>query len=296
MGVLNNKERIIDTVVTDVGREQLAKGEFEPRYVSFTDSAASYDSVTSSIKIYVEAPDSLPHDRITFVHTPLGGINFIKPGEAVINGGSIFTSTGAVTGSAFSTTASTILSASFDNLAYHRLLRTDDIVFDDNDFVLDTPDVVFDLTDDSPINRFDVRTAKLKDIESLFQDRRLSHLPNFAYMPPVNKRELGVDPVPLGMYAKIGQPKLTPDNLQTILATKPHKRISFSETSDANNIICQMFELRNNCITKLDVIDYGYHKLNPADEAPAHIFFVGKVYNDKKGTPTFVNLFTVVFE
>lgn len=295
MGVLDNKERIIDTVVTDVGREALAKGEFEPMYVSFSDSAATYDNVTSSIKIYLEAPDSLPQDTISFTHTYRTGLNFLKPAVKV-SGGGIYDETTVVTGSEFFVTASSILSSSFENFEKLQALRTEDIVFGNNDFEIDNSKVTFHLTDTSPIGLFDPKETKLSEVESLFQDKRLSHLPNFLYLPPINKKKEGQGIKPVGLYAKLNQPPLTAKALQGLLATKPKRVISFSETSSANNIICQIFDMQNNNVAKMDVVDFGYHSLDPGAASLAHIFFVGKLYPDEAGSMTFVNLFTVVFE
>jgi len=42
MGFLNNKERIVDTLLTQVGRENLSKGSLGVKYFAFTDKGAMY--------------------------------------------------------------------------------------------------------------------------------------------------------------------------------------------------------------------------------------------------------------
>ena len=60
----------------------------------------------------------------------------------------------------------------------------------------------------------------------------------------------------------------------------------------------QMFELSNDTFKKLDVIDFGIFN-DPNDRqgrVEKHVFFLGKVYIDSTGTPTFVNLFTIIMD
>jgi len=65
-----------------------------------------------------------------------------------------------------------------------------------------------------------------------------------------------------------------------------------------SNIVMQMFELSNDAFKKLDVIDFGI--FNDTDDKQGriekHVFFIGKVYIDSTGTPTFVNLFTIIMD
>jgi hypothetical protein len=107
---------------------------------------------------------------------------------------------------------------------------------------------------------------------------------------------------------------LTPPGLSTSgesvpikLFQKPTRRygprkekhvINFKSTSMESNIVMQMFELSNDAFKKLDVIDFGI--FNDTDDKQGriekHVFFIGKVYIDSTGTPTFVNLFTIIMD
>lgn len=69
-GILDNKSRIIDAILTIEGRRQMAEGTFEVSYVTFTDSGVCYLPDESghedpTKKIYFEATN-LPQDQITF--------------------------------------------------------------------------------------------------------------------------------------------------------------------------------------------------------------------------------------
>ena len=64
----------------------------------------------------------------------------------------------------------------------------------------------------------------------------------------------------------------------------------------SNNLIGQFFEIGQSSFKKLDVIDFGEFVTEDEDFPEKHVFFVGKVYPDSKGSYTFVNMFTLVFE
>lgn len=70
-GILDNKSRIIDAIITTEGRRQMAEGTFEVSYVTFSDADVVYlpDSSAGHVdptnRIYFEACN-LPQDQITF--------------------------------------------------------------------------------------------------------------------------------------------------------------------------------------------------------------------------------------
>ena len=86
------------------------------------------------------------------------------------------------------------------------------------------------------------------------------------------------------------------DELRESLKNKEVQTVNFSETSKANNVFAQMFEITPNNMTKLDVIDFGTFPSGDVDKPDVHVFFVGKIYLDSFGRHTYVNLFTLVFE
>ena len=69
-GILNKKNRILDVVLTDIGREQMNKGEFNVSFVSFSDKGVDYahnkeTNVISDVseRLYFESYSS-PCDEI----------------------------------------------------------------------------------------------------------------------------------------------------------------------------------------------------------------------------------------
>ena len=70
-GILDNKKRIMDVVITQEGKRQMANGDIRIQFASFTDKHTYYeaDVVSGSSdaqgRLYFEA-SSLPFDQITF--------------------------------------------------------------------------------------------------------------------------------------------------------------------------------------------------------------------------------------
>ena len=69
-GILDNKKRIMDVVLTKEGRRQMANGDIRIHFASFTDKHTFYEadavsgSSDASDRLFFEA-SSLPFDQIT---------------------------------------------------------------------------------------------------------------------------------------------------------------------------------------------------------------------------------------
>ena len=74
--------------------------------------------------------------------------------------------------------------------------------------------------------------------------------------------------------------------------------VYFDETSNKNNLLMQVFEDSHGAkLTKLEIVDAGsFYDRNDERYPEKRIFYVGKVYFDSFSTPTFVNIFTIIFE
>lgn len=296
MGFLDSKERIFDTVITEHGRSKLAReGTLGIKFVAFTDEQAIYNDVTSSLHFHFEAPSFRHKDISTFIpREGAGSINSTKVDYSVIDGKLLDPDGNIVTGSNFQTTASLLLSSSLDSFERSQIINSVDDVAGKNTFRLTNNSFAFKLTDSSPIGRFKLRKAAVNDLESMFQDKKLGKKVNFQYLPPVVTNTSG-DTVQMGTYANLGQQAVTQESLMATLATKPVETVYMNERSAENNVIGQMFEIRNDKIRVLDVVDFGMLTTSAAG-TQNHVLFVGKVYTDDFGSSTFVNLFTLVFE
>ena len=315
-GILDSKQRVMDVMITDEGRAQAAAGELSMRYVTFTDRHTFYESDTpllddavandASNRIYFEC-SSRQQDQI-IVETIEGGA--IKPfrtsdfnltNDNVVSGltpeGNISNDPVIYSGSNFIENALVIVEDITKNFHDQQILGTFDPFSDSSDFILNNTTVAFSIEDNFPIQRDSAR-VKLENIESIFQDRRFSMLPNFLYLPPVNAPRAGeISGKRLGNYVNWNQkPVQTFQELMETLTNKKSYDIEFVETSRDNNIIVQPFEISNFGVKKLCVVDYGEFPDEDPSSPGKRVFFVGKLFKDKFGSSTFVNIFTIIMD
>lgn len=332
-GLLDSKSRVLDTVLTVEGRRQLSQGGIDIAYVSFTDSATFYrgDAVSGSqdatARIYLEA-GSVPQDQVVFRADDAGHVLPFNNADGIPQSpGKIvsYTYTGvsssviggrqhasASRGAYFATSASLLLASSADNFSKLMVLATHDQVFEDDDFAVGPSQVTFNINNMRPIADSALFAAHVGSLDSIFSDPRFSNLPNFQYLPPINKAtDTSVDLTDhratsqwhLGNYVPLGRsPVFGLSYRQVAYELKYYeqlgymRQLNFDPTSLQNNLLGQFFELNYDTLKKLDVIDYGIHRTGNPTSPTAHIFFVGKVTVDEKGTDTFIHLFTLVFE
>lgn len=312
MGLLDNKSRVLDTVITQEGRRQLATGRMIIEYVSFTDATTFYEadvvsgSTDAGERIYFEANSSL-QDSIAFEADDSGLLQanpgFFRNGIGISNGKILSSSNSFlefVTGTNFASLGSNLLSASIDNFKNLRIISSIGPFDDDTEFVLNSNSIAFNMTNNSPVFADGIPKKSVDETEDLFGDPLLSHIPNFSYMPPVNSPvSFNDSPTQLGDFKPLGQSKkLEPDEVMNEIKVSEELGqtidISFVETSRGNNIFSQFFELRSTGMIKLDVIDYGSFFMNDSNSS-RHVFFVGKIYKNSLGATVFMRLFTLMF-
>lgn len=329
-GILDNKSRVLDTIVTLEGRKQIANGDLKVKYVSFTDGATYYrgdvtsGSADATTRIYLEHCH-LPQDEITLEADDGGRLSPFKNGAGVsVRDGQLLAySFNALTasvltgsnqgmrlmkGDEFSSTADTLLASSIHNFSRLRIIGTKDLLFEDDGFDVGTKRITFNITNDRPLPHPTQHVAHIDHLESLFNDVRLSKVNNFKFLPPINKLDNSrIDkqdhrqtaPYHLGHYKPWGrshlmglQPKQLEYELDHYRRMGYSKTVSFDPTSRDNRLFGQFFEVNFNVMKKLDVIDYGQYIYHGSRK---HAFFVGKVMTDENGTHTFIHLFTLVF-
>jgi len=303
-GILNNKERILDSIVTLEGRRQIIGGKLKIEFASFSDRFTFYEadvasgSSDASERIFFESV-SLPQDQITFEADDSGrllafeGRNFTK----IVQGKPVVSGSFLTDKSQFASTAEGLLKDSFNNFTNLRSIGSNEFFRDDKNFVISPLSCEFTITDQKPIKPSEIQSISVSKAESFFQDRRLSHIKNFKFLPPKNKPTI-TDPQGslIGEFRPLSQPEiLSIKELKESLSNKDFETIYFSETSRINNIFCQFFEITGYNIKKLDVIDFGSFPSEERDE-DFHVFFVGKIYVDKFGRSTYINIFTLIFE
>lgn len=321
-GILDNRTRIMDTIVTLEGRRQMADGKLKIEYISFTDNHTFYDvdavegAADATKRLYFEQCH-LPQDQITLEADDSGKLKPFKLSSNTQN--NYFALSGLIDfvpkespkkfeilSSTFSSTAESLIKSSTNNFKNLNLLSTRDYIFEDNGFEISQPNVEFSVSSNFPIeSKFQNQNLEL--LPSLFNDKNLGNVINFKYLPPINKindesvtNKSSIDFLEknkIGNYQDLSNSFYTADSLENELLIFEKngfkKTIKFDPSSLQNNIVSQFFEVTSDDMKKLEVIDYGSYRYRGINK---HAFFVGKVFEDDLGSQTFIKLFTIVFE
>ena len=308
MGLLDPKSRVLDVVLTDVGREALARNNLKIAYYSLSDATSFYENDVSgssdvTSRVYAEASPDLPQDVISLLANDAGQLTRVRSSAltgSTVYGGRLLQGTyedqTVLSGSAFASTSGLILSSSLDNLRNNFVIGTVDEFFEDSEFRAGPSRIEFGLTEDAGPST----VANVTALETFFQDPLFSHLKNFQYLPPINKQtSIDTPPTLLGNYSALGgNIHMTFDDVKDEMAAARKvgrvRTVTFDPAPRTNNVHLQFFEQTNEGMSKLDVLDFGTYR----DElgAPVRVLFVGKVYWDDYDAETFVRLFTVTLE
>lgn len=211
----------------------------------------------------------------------------------------------------FSSQIKDVLTSSIDNFVDLQTISSVNRLFEDDKFVLSTNELTFDLSraSNKVTRAFKDAPPSLNSIDSLFNDDKLSHLENFMYLPPILKTSdsklpdktkiENLTPYLLGNYPSWGdnEKKLNYSKLLSQLHEfeDVNNPIYFEQTSNANKVIGQFFEVTNNSVSKLDIVDFGHMSDDLEGYNTKKVFFVGKTFLDNRGTTCFVNMFTLIF-
>jgi len=314
MGILDPKKRVMDIAITPFGRASLAKGGLNIAYATFTDGQAYYDpsSITGSYdtatdRIYLESPASLPHDLFCLSTDDTGKL---LPedvfGTSITSDGSLYERSiagsapvvGLQSGSAFSSAVNSIVSLFQQSFDYSTIIGSRDPLDENQDFIVAPNTASFDVPLEAYTNDFE----SINNVDSLFFDKRFANLPQFKYLPPFTAKN-GVKNN-LGKFINIKRfnnytlKDLKRDVFGTnAVPVKQRFDVDFKETTNANDITLQMYEITTNGVTKLDAVDFG-EVIDRSDKnrPQKRIIFFGKVFLDDTLTATYVNLFTVVLD
>ncbi len=315
-GILDSKQRVMDVMITDEGRAQAASGELTIKYVTFTDRHTFYETDTpllddavandASGRIYFEC-SSRHQDQIVVetidagVIKPFRSTDFDLSQENLISG---LTAEGVASeditvysGSNFVENSNSFIDDLTKNFSEQQILGTYDPFSDSTEFTLNNTSLAFTISNNNPVVS-DSENVRLENIESIFQDKRFSTLPNFLYLPPENAPRTGERyGRKLGNYVNWNQkPILTFQELLSQLSNKEYYDIEFVETSRENNIVVQPFEFSEFGVKKLCVVDYGEFPDEDPTSPGKRVFFVGKIFKDAFGSSTFVNIFTIIMD
>lgn len=213
----------------------------------------------------------------------------------------VFKSSQPISGAKFDNDIDEILKSGLNNFQQQYILRSPDIFRDIENFEVHPNNVEFTVGDERPISSSKQQVKSINELPNFLNDKHLSHIPNYRFMPPVNKPRFNFqEGEPLGDYDKI-----QPDEFKTFDDVKVEldrfdqkgysELVSFQETTEENNIFSQVFEISGGRVTKLDIIDFGTFP-SQENESDKHVFFAGKLFTDDRGVRSFVRIFTIVFE
>lgn len=311
MGLLDPKSRILDVVLTDQGRKTLADNNLKIAYYSLSDSSAYYSNDINSGsadvtgRVYSECATDLPQDVISLLVNDSRQVSGIRstaiPESTSVYGGQLLqgvVTSNTLSGSDFRETVGFVMSSSLQNLRNNFILGTVDNFFEDSEFLVAPSRATFEIVSDKNSALLD--TVNVSALEGFFQDPLLSHIPNFMYLPPVNKpTESQKTPELLGQYSSLGGDVVynfsdIDNELEESKKNGRLKTFKFDPAPRDNNVHLQLFEQTSSGLSKLDLVDFGTYRGKLGN--PVRVVFAGKVYLDDYGVETFVRIFTIVLE
>jgi len=230
------------------------------------------------------------------------------------------------------------VTGSIDNINKNQLLGshlpTD---FNDKNFKLSSNKVDFIIDNYQPFGKSPLNfISDIEELQTFLHSERLSHIPNFKFLPPVDTNgqiislyeDLNDSPIiefgdltsrigelpddtslieqeniDLSIYGNIdsafvnaAKQKQKSDNYG-----KPREQIHFLNTSLTNNIFADVHEIRTQdnaqFFEKMSVIDFGSFVDNSDTARPdKRVYFVGKVREGVGKLPVFINVFTLIFD
>jgi hypothetical protein len=261
-GILDPKERVIDFVLTKLGREKFADdGMLKVSLLTISDSNTFY---------YASGSLSQDDTNRLFIEASNTGNDLV------------FVTSGTI---------SNINDTAINNLQQLRPVGTIPNFTNNTDFELTRNSKEF------KVIREDYRISKSGDVntmDAVFQDGNFQHLPNYKYLPPINK----ISQETLADYPKFNSEEIfTFNDIITRLKGKQSVRVEFSENSDEKNMVADINEVNSDqTVSNLTIIDYGLYPNSIVGSVGYRVFFIGKIYNDNLGLPVFSNIFTVIFE
>ena len=302
-GILDVKSRVMDTLVTSEGRRQIATGELRIHFASFTDRHMFYASGSDSVledptsRIYFEAYSD-DNDKIIIETDADGRMEPFSSDTYSSYNGNFFASGSTQQTGSIDLLTNDVIESSTRNFQRQMILGTRELWKVDKGSTLKIVPAKADfyIADTTPFNSSSIKRAAVDDIESIFQDFRMGNVINFQFLPPVTK------PLPgslrtgsIGNFTRISQDSMdTWKEVESFVEGKQKQEFIFDDSSPDNNIIGQIFEQSGNKLDKLALIDAGAYKVEGV--VYPHVYFAGKLYRDSRGSLTFGNLFTLIFE
>lgn len=295
-GILDAKERVLDTIITPIGRAQIATGELKIEYASFSDRQMYYETAPNGelydpgAKIYFESYSTDADQIVQELDAEANLVPFETDGFTLY-GGNVISGSGNTEQSNVRLYADALPEDSIKSLQRQMLLGTRNFMKNEivDAFTVTPNEMTFYVDQIDTSSSTTIASASLNDVESIWQDYRATGVKNYRFLPPLNSTGEA-----LGSYTKINQSRKSWTQISSGLTGTQSTRLTFSNTRTTNDIIGQIFEVSNKKLTKLAMIDGGFYQAT--NDIQLHVVYAGKLYKDTKGSLTFVNIFTLVFE
>ena len=295
-GILDSKSRILDVILTELGRDQMNRGEFEVSFVTFSDAGTEYvddgTGVLSSIKdrLTFEALSS-PNDEIIPEIDNEGEFLLTKKVSPTltVNNGVLYeqTASGFTAVDAFSKIDK------FTDLTINRwnnlqILRSETSI----------PD--FDVSSESITLRTNLKadTTLKPDVNMLkpiLIDPRFAGNITTLYLPPVSLNNGNI--TPLRAFNRFGKEN-TLDNTMSEIKNKSRasQRIELGTSTSFReyNIIAQAFMKKDQSVKKYLIVDGGEYK-NEKNQVVMQVFHLGFIFKDEIGTSKFSRSYSLIF-
>lgn len=292
-GVLDNKKRVLDVILTEIGRDQMNRGEFEVTFVTFSDKGCQYNDdgtgVAASIldNLYFETFSS-PSDEIIPEINNEGDFVLTKKvtPSLTVNNGILYEQTekGYQEVDAF-TNISAFTDITTSRWSGLQILRTESTI------------PPFD-TDRSAITLNIPNKTLPKDVANvkpILVDPRFVGSINTMYLPPVS--EISGELRPMRAFNRFG-PENTTENVKEEIQSKSwaKNRIQLgSETTyESYNLLGQAFIKKGKGVRKYLVVDGGEYT-NLQGDPIMQVYHLGFIFKDELGTSKFTRGFSIIF-
>lgn len=326
-GILDSKERVMDFIITQEGKQQAGFGELRVKFASFTDYHTFYEKSGSaelpqladdaSDRIFFEAYSRyqdviVPELEAGYSLRPFRTADFQVAGRTIASGTfqvGFINRPNVLTSSDLPLAVPYLLTGVMQNFTNQQIIGSIDEYSFSNDFSVSLSKSEFLIDENTDYLRSKERNqtfgvAQLENLPSIFNDGRFSRFPNFLFLPPENL------PLPgqtkgseLASYPKLNEkPIMSLDELLQSLEGKQKSELNFNSTSRFNNLVCQIFESSKLTVDKLSIVDFGSFDDEIPGSAEAlmspgrRVFFAGKMRRDSSGAETFLCLFTIIID
>jgi hypothetical protein len=278
-GILEAKSRVLDTIITQIGKRQLAQGGLDIRYVSFSDESSFYQEDLNSpagfpvVKDPTERialePCNLPQDRISFDLNEEGKIDAstqLSLNDFVVRDGRVIS---LISGTVLPEELdpidlNSIFESSIQNFHKLSLISTIDPLFNDDSFTFEGSQ------EGASINFNDILVprsspSKLEKLmPDIFRDPKFGGSTKYKFLPPIRKVDNpNIDksnfssfaPFQIAQYAPWGliggeqnalNEKKVFDSLEGHIRAGRSKTIKITESSRDNNLMIQLFDKKPN--------------------------------------------------